>query len=47
MAYRVRDRIRVVFWVVLALAAGMLLMPQTALAQVGKTPGDLLDTFRA
>lgn len=42
MAYCVRKRIRVAIW---ALGA-LLILPATALAQYGQTPGDLLDTFR-
>jgi len=42
MAYRVRNRISVAIWAFGAL----LILPATALAQYGQTPGDLLDTFR-
>ena len=46
MACDMRNRIRVVTWISMAFLS-MLLFPTLAFAQVGQTPGDLLDTFRA
>ena len=47
MAYRVRNRIRVVFWAGFVVTSLLCLYPQVAFAQYGQTPGDLVDTFRA
>ena len=47
MAYRVRNRIRVVFWAGFVVTSLLCLYPRVAFAQYGRTPGDLVDTFRA
>ena len=47
MAYGVRDRIRVSAGIGLVMLGSVCLIPTVAMAQVGQTPGDLLDTFRA